>query len=263
MDWLYPHHRQWSVLLKTVHGYPGSFLEEFWHTIQAWGYHGFLPKTKLSSAQNQSSKKQGNDVCNYHAQLYEVLQSFSTAGPQLTNVSLPIGPNGRMHVDIIMRKLFVIQDMQEGNTLCGCCGTHGPGIQRHSCACNVDYVNLDNPDVKCSFLVANQVASIERNPNPALRKRLFSTSFKYRFRLCPDGRPRPWYLWRNSDWNHVCLLQGHDWNGDLLDSRQCAKKQIDSAGCACDSVSQIAPINDSTSKAQKLYLCSIYEYLNA
>jgi hypothetical protein len=87
--------------------------------------------------------KQGNSVRNYHAQLYKVLQSFTMVGPQLTNVSLPIGP--------IMCILFLIQDMQEGDVLCGCYdGTHGSGIQRHRCACNVDHTNLNNPDVKFS-----------------------------------------------------------------------------------------------------------------
>ena len=76
-----------------------------------------------------------------------------------------------MQVDVIMCILFVIQDMQEGDMLCGRYGTHGSGIQRHSCACNVDDTNLDNPDVDCSFLVAAQVASIARNSNQALRKR--------------------------------------------------------------------------------------------
>jgi hypothetical protein len=92
---------------------------------------------------NQSSMKQGNSVRNYHAQLCKVLQSFTTVGPQLTNVSLPIWP--------IMCILFLIQDMQEGDVLCGRCdGTHGSGIQRHRRACNVDHTNLDNPDVKFS-----------------------------------------------------------------------------------------------------------------
>jgi hypothetical protein len=46
---------------------PAIFKEEFRRKIQAWGYHGFLPKAKLSSAQNQTSMKQGgfafNDYC--------------------------------------------------------------------------------------------------------------------------------------------------------------------------------------------------------
>ena len=106
-------------LLKPYMFTPAIFKEECRRKIQAWEYPRFLPKTELSSSQNQSSRKQGDNVRNYHAQLYEVLRSFSTAGPQLWNVSLPIGPNGRMQVDIITCILFVIQDMQEGDMLCG------------------------------------------------------------------------------------------------------------------------------------------------
>ena len=150
---------------------PAIFKEEFRRKIQAWGYHGFLPKQKLSSAQNQTSMKQGDNVRNYHAQLYAVLRSFTTAGPQLTNVILPIGPTGMMQVDVITCILFVIQDMQEGDMLCGRYGSHGTGIQRHSRACDVDHANLDNHDVHCTFVVANQIAEIARNPNLAIRKR--------------------------------------------------------------------------------------------
>jgi hypothetical protein len=62
--------------------------------------------------------KQDDSIRNYHAQLHAVLSSF-TAGPHLTNVLLPIGPSGMMKVDVITRILFVIQDMQEGDRLCG------------------------------------------------------------------------------------------------------------------------------------------------
>jgi hypothetical protein len=69
------------------------FKEKFRRTIQAWGYHGFLPRSKASSAQN-IGKNQGDKVRNYHQQLYKVLESFTTAGPRLCNVTLPIGPKG-------------------------------------------------------------------------------------------------------------------------------------------------------------------------
>jgi hypothetical protein len=52
-------------LLKPYMFTPAIFKEEFRRKIQAWRYHGFLPKTKLSSAQNQSSRKQGDNVRNY------------------------------------------------------------------------------------------------------------------------------------------------------------------------------------------------------
>ena len=45
--------------------------------------------------------KQGDNVRNYHAQLYAVLESFTNAGPHLTNVELPIGPIGMMAHDLV------------------------------------------------------------------------------------------------------------------------------------------------------------------
>ena len=67
--------------------------------------------------------------------------------------------------------------------------THGSGIQRHSHACNVDHAYLDNLDVKCSFLVANQVASIPRNPNQALCKRWSQHRFNNAFDYVPMADP--------------------------------------------------------------------------
>ncbi len=81
-------------LLKPYMFAPAISKEEFRRKIQASGYHGFLPKLKLSSAQNQTSMKQGDNIRNYHAQLHAVLSSFTAAGPHVTNVLLPIGPSG-------------------------------------------------------------------------------------------------------------------------------------------------------------------------
>ena len=97
---------------------PAIFTELLRRTIQAWGYHGYLPKSKTSTAQIQT-QLQGDNIRNYHAQLIMVLQSFRTSKSRLHGVTLPIGPLGVMTVDIIPCILFVIQDMQEGDMLCG------------------------------------------------------------------------------------------------------------------------------------------------
>ena len=148
---------------------PAIFKETFRRRIQAWGYHGFLPKSKKSSAQNKMNKL-GNNMRNYHAELYAVLQPFTTAGPCLKNVLLPIGPNGTMRVDVVTCILFIIQDMQEGDSLCGRYGTHGVGIQRHCRGCNVNHEDLDNPNVKCSYLLASNMAAIATNNDLSIRQ---------------------------------------------------------------------------------------------
>jgi hypothetical protein len=149
---------------------PAIFNEKFRRTIDAWGYHGFLPKRKTSSAQNQT-QSQGDNIRNYHAELYTVLQSFTTAGPQLRDVMLPLGPTGSMCVDVITCILFVIQDMQEGDALCGRFGTHTTGIQRHCRACDVKTKHLDNPNAMCTFLIAKDMARIAHHTDPTVRTR--------------------------------------------------------------------------------------------
>ena len=47
--------------LKPYMFMPAIFTESFRRTFKAWGYHGFLPKCKNSSAQNQR-KKQGSTL---------------------------------------------------------------------------------------------------------------------------------------------------------------------------------------------------------
>ena len=154
---------------------PAIFKEKFRRTIQAWGYHGFLPRSKASSAQNKG-KNQGDNVRNYHQQLYKVLESFTTAGPRLCNVTLPIGPKGFICVDIVTCILFVIQDMQEGDMLCGRFGPHTPQIQRHCRACTVNYKELDNPDAVCEFVLATDMAQIANDADDNVR-RLWSQHF--------------------------------------------------------------------------------------
>ena len=77
---------------------PAIFSEAFRRTIQTWGYHGFLPKPKTSSAQNQAFKL-GDNIRNYHAQLQVVRSSFQRSALRLRNVRLPLGPTGFMDVD--------------------------------------------------------------------------------------------------------------------------------------------------------------------
>jgi hypothetical protein len=64
---------------------PAIFIEKFWRSIKAWGYHGFMPKRKPSSAQNQV-QHQGNPIQNNHAELSGALDSFRECGPRLRGV---------------------------------------------------------------------------------------------------------------------------------------------------------------------------------
>jgi hypothetical protein len=96
---------------------------------QGMGHHGFLPKRKSSSAQKQTLCM-GDAIQNYHKELDGALESFRKCSPQLRGVYLPIGPKGKICVNIVTCVLLIIQDMQEGDMLCGWYGVHTSGIQR-------------------------------------------------------------------------------------------------------------------------------------
>ncbi len=129
-----------------------------------------LPKSQASSAQNQI-QPQGDNLQKYHAQLQVVLKTFKTANDRLKNATLHIGPTGQMIVDIKTCILFIIQDMQECDMLCGRYGTHTSKVQRQCQACNVNFDDLDNLKDPCRCVYAGPMAQIASCPNDALRQR--------------------------------------------------------------------------------------------
>ena len=113
---------------------------------------------------------QGNNLRTHHAQLQVVLQTLKTANDHSKNGTLPIGPTGQMIVDVKTCILFVIQDMQEGDMLCGCHGTHKSKVQRLCRACNVNYDDLDKLTDPCRNVYAGPMAQTASCPNDALRQ---------------------------------------------------------------------------------------------
>ena len=58
---------------------------------------------------------------------------------------------------------FVIQDMQEGDSLCGRYGTHTSGVQRHCRHCDVGYDKLDDPRVHCQYVLREEMRHISES----------------------------------------------------------------------------------------------------
>ena len=149
---------------------PAIFKEKFCRTFAAWKFHGYLPKEKGSTAQNRR-KKQGDNMRSYHAQLKEVLKTFANADSRLHNVKLPIGPNrSDIECDIKTCLLYVIQDIQEGDTLCCWYGPHLPNVRRHCRGCNVLFDELDDCTFQCEYLKAEFMNSVAQSNDPELCK---------------------------------------------------------------------------------------------
>jgi hypothetical protein len=103
---------------------PAIFTKSLRRTIQAWGNHGFMPKPKTSSAQNQTFKL-GDNIQKLSRATASCAFFISNIILASTNVQLPLGLTGSMNEDIVTCILFVIQDMQEGYALCGLsCPSH-------------------------------------------------------------------------------------------------------------------------------------------
>ena len=149
---------------------PAIFTEKFRRTFPAWGFHGFLPKDHSSAAENKK-KKEGENIRVYHAQLKEVLKTFITANTRLKNVILPIGAKGTLTCDIVTCVLYIIQDIQEGDALCGRYGPHTSNIKRHIRNCDCKYEALDKPRTKCRKLKVQEMHKIASSNNKQLRQK--------------------------------------------------------------------------------------------
>ena len=121
---------------------PAILSESFCWTFKA------LENHEKSSAQNQRNK-QGVNTHNYPAELCVVLEIFRSANNQLFH-----SDRGDIAVDIVTCLLFVMQDMQEGEMLSCQNDPHTPSMKWHWHSCDVSYEELDNPEVKCSYLLS-------------------------------------------------------------------------------------------------------------
>jgi hypothetical protein len=66
--------------------------------------------------------------------------------------------------------LFIIQDMQEGDMLCGQYGVHTSGIHPSHQCCDVNYDDLKNCDVHCKYREASDIDVIARSEDNDTRK---------------------------------------------------------------------------------------------
>jgi hypothetical protein len=104
------------------------------------------------------------------AELGGAHESFRECGPHLRGVVLPIGLSCYLHVDIVTCLPFVIQDMQEGDSLlCGSFGTHTSGVQCHCQLYDVQYNHLDDCEIRCIFVEASDMTHIAERSDLATR----------------------------------------------------------------------------------------------
>jgi hypothetical protein len=75
---------------------------------------------------------------------------------------------GVIIVDIVPCILNVIQDMQEGDMLCGHYGPSSPQIQCQLGSCNVDYKGLACHNVRCKYLYAAPMHSFAQSNDLAI-----------------------------------------------------------------------------------------------
>ena len=145
------------------------FTEKFRRTIDAWKVLGYMPKSKMSSAERKGMDK-GEGVRDYHVKLYQLLESYIKSADRLKNVVLPIGPHGSMLVDVICPILFIIQDMDEGDRLCARFHSHNRGVQRQCRACSINFEDLNDPEAFCQFVTQAEIFAVADSDDKELQK---------------------------------------------------------------------------------------------
>ena len=151
----------------------GIFTEEFRRHLEAWFVLGYMPKPQGSSAEKVKNET-GRSMRDYHLQLKELLKSYKDTEAIIRDVVLPIGPEGEKLLDVICPILYIIQDMEEGDRLCGLFGGHLAAKQRHCRACNVSFKHLDEhrkSKFECTFAEAAHMRDIARSHNEERRKK--------------------------------------------------------------------------------------------
>ncbi len=114
----------------------GIFTTEFRRSIDAWIVMGYLPSMKSSSAEKKGMK-QGQTMRDYHKMLSAMFGTYRTCEMRLMRITLPIEPTSSITVDLICPILYVVQDMDSGDKLCGRYKPHLRTIRRHCRACDV------------------------------------------------------------------------------------------------------------------------------
>ena len=150
------------------------FSEKVRRHSKAWRLLGFVPDLNRersaamnSHANSRKSMAAGRTTRNFHSVMDSISKGMAIAqagnDPRLKKVPLKIGGKWIV-VDIICPLLFVINDGKQGDQLCGRANGHHPSQRRHyrSCDCMV-YEDLDNPDVRCSFLTTEMVNNVCRD----------------------------------------------------------------------------------------------------
>jgi hypothetical protein len=158
------------------------FMEKFCQRIEAWGYHGFLPKSRALSAQNQI-QPQGNNLQKYHAQLLVVvLQTFKKCHWLLKECNSSHWANWSndrgcqdmhsVYYSIHARSCLLFNICKKA-TVVWAFVTHTSKGQRQCRSCNVNYDDLDNLTDPCCYVYAGPMAQFAlcRN-NSTLRQQL-------------------------------------------------------------------------------------------
>ena len=146
------------------------FSEKVRRDSKAWRLLGYVPDLNRgrSSAMNEDvnnrkSTVPGRTTRNFHKVMDVIFKGMGIAqrgdDSRLKKVPLKFGDRWIV-VNIVCPLLFVINDGKQGDQLCCRANGHHRSQRRHHRSCDCLFEDLDNPNVKCSFLIKDTINDV-------------------------------------------------------------------------------------------------------
>jgi hypothetical protein len=95
------------AFLEAIHVHPIYIYRKIQKEYQGMGLSWVSPQEEVIVS-SEETLPMGDAIRNYHNELGGVLESFRNYSPHLCGVYLPMGPKGRIRVDIVTCVLFII-----------------------------------------------------------------------------------------------------------------------------------------------------------
>ena len=133
---------------------PLIFNEKARRNPDFWKVLGYVNVLKLTKAEKKKLKK-GVTCQMYHKQLEVIFAHLKESSKRLKNITLPIGRNRNINVDIVCPVLYVIADTEGADKMCGRYICYSRPISRRCRVCDVSEEGFSNPEA--SYTIADSV----------------------------------------------------------------------------------------------------------
>ena len=129
------------------------------YSQDAWRVIGLIPDLEMKSSMAKKTAPKGYSTANYHECLAEVLRGLGDLERNGFVYHLRLGDRIK-EVRIHCPLAFVMGDAKSGDSLCCRFGGHNSGVKRVCRSCDVEFKDLNRPDVRCHKVKQTTVSEL-------------------------------------------------------------------------------------------------------